>query len=236
MKALLIADSDTAARTISGFITSYGFDIIRYRSALKAIENIEEIAPNAIFISTGDFPRHWKTIVQYVRSDTDKDTTIVILLINERFTADDANKAVHIGVQAIISETLTASNDEHQLLELFSRYKSVGSGTHAYVYNNISERSIFLFTNPLNDTIITGKVDSLSTTEIKFRPDAPSVTAELSCGEVIENCSLKIGDTIISLQCRIKKNGNLMVLEFEKMNEKDSKSLRAFISSAQQGQ
>lgn len=236
MKALLIADSDNAARTISGFITSYGFDIIRYRSALKAIENIEEIAPNAIFISTGDFPRHWKTIVQYVRSDTDKDTTIVILLINERFTADDADKAVHIGVQAIISDTLTASNDEHQLRELFSRYKPVSPGTNAYIYNNISERSVFLFTNPLNDTIITGKVDFLSTTEIKFRPDAPSVTAELSCGEIIENCSLKIGDTIISLQCRINKNGNLMVLEFEKMNDKDSKILSEFISSVQQGQ
>ncbi len=230
MKALLIADSDTSIKSISSHIKSYGFDIIRYRSALKAIENIEEIAPDAIFISTGDFPRHWKTIVQYIRSDTDKDTTIIILLINERFTAEDADKAVHIGVQAILSDTLTASNDEHKLMEVFSRYRHMGNDENSYVYDQIEERSIFLFTNPLNETIITGKVEGLSATELRFKPDAPSATADLASGEILSECSLKIGGSILSPVCRIKKNTNLMILEFDGMSDKDSKILKKFIS------
>jgi len=234
MKALLIADSDAAVRNISRYIKPYGFDTIRYRSALKAIENIDEIAPDAVFISTGDFPRHWKTIVQFIRSDTDKDSTVIILLINERFTAEDADKAVHIGVQAIITENLDASNDEHKLKEVFARYRHLGTDeTAAVPFERIEERATFLFTNPVNDTIITGKVDSIGMTEIRFKPDAPSSTADLAPGELLDQCSLKLNGKILSPVCMIQKNTNLMVLEFVGLDRKTSQVLSEFISGVQ---
>lgn len=232
MKALLIADSDTAVRNISRYVKPYGFDTIRYRSALKAIENIEEIAPDAVFISTGDFPRHWKTIVQFIRSDTDKDSTVIILLINDRFTAEDADKAVHIGVQAIITESLDASNDEHKLKEVFARYRHLGTDEAAVSCERIEERAVFLFTNPVNDTIITGKVDSIGMSEIRFKPDAPSSTADLATGEILDQCSLKLDGTILSPVCKIQKNTNLMILEFVDLDRKMTKEISDFISGA----
>lgn len=233
MKALLIADSDVAARNISLHIKPYGFDSIRYRSALKAIENIEEIAPDAVFISTGDFPRHWKTIVQFIRSDTDKDATVIVLLINDRFTAEDADKAVHIGVQAIITEALDASNDIHKLKEVFARYRHLGADETPLVVDRIEERAIFLFTNPVNDAIITGKIDSIGMTEIRFKPDAPSSTADLAPGELLDQCSLRLNGTILSPVCMIKKNTNYMILELTGLDEKMSRTLSEFISGAQ---
>ncbi len=233
MKALLIADSDIAVRNISGYVKPYGFDTIRYRSALKAIENIEEIAPDAVFISTGDFPRHWKTIVQFIRSDTDKESTVIILLINDRFTAEDADKAVHIGVQAIITENLDASNDEHKLKEVFARYRHLESTEAAVSGARIEERAIFLFTNPVNDTIITGKVNSIGMSEIRFKPDAPSSTADLANGELLDQCSLKLDGKIFSPVCMIQKNSNLMILEFVGLDKKISQGLSDFIAVAQ---
>jgi len=230
MKAMLIADSDASVVTLSRCIKPYGFDTIRYRSALKAIENIEEIAPDAVFISTGDFPRHWKTIVQYIRSDTDKESTVIILLINGRFTAEDADKAVHIGVQAILTETLEASNDEQKLKQVFARYRHLGEEGLVYGRDGIEEHAVFLFTNPVNDTIITGKIDSLGQTEIRFKPDAPSSTSDLAPGELLDQCSLKIDGTILSPVCMIKKNTNVMVLEFVALDGKTSKVISAFIS------
>lgn len=230
MKALLIADSDDTVKNIAHYISPFGFDTIRYRSALKAIENIEEITPDAVFISTGDFPRHWKTIVQYIRSDTEKDTTIIILLINERFTADDADKAVHIGVQAIISEHLDASNDEHKLMEVFSRYKHISPEQNVNRYDRIEERAIFLFTNPLNDTIITGKVDGISLKELRFKPDSPVASADLATGELIEQCSLKVNGTILSPRYRIKKNSNVIIFDLEYMSASDNQVFSSFIS------
>jgi len=233
MKALLIADSDISVRNITRYVKTYGFDTIRYRSALKAIENIEEIAPDAVFISTGDFPRHWKTIVQFIRSDTDKDSTVIILLINDRFTSEDADKAVHIGVQAIITETIDASNDEHKLKEVFARYRHLGTDEAAVVpFERIEERAVFLFSNPVNDTIITGKVDGIGMTEIRFKPDAPSSTADLATGELLDQCSLKLDGTILSPVCMIKKNTNLMILEFVGLDRKTTQTLSDFISGA----
>ena len=104
MKALLIADTDASVMSLTRHIKPYGFDIIRYRSAVKAIENLEEIEPDAVFISAVDFPRHWKTLTQFMRADAKRDDTLIVLITDARFSADDADKAAHLGVQAIIGE------------------------------------------------------------------------------------------------------------------------------------
>lgn len=233
MKALLIADTDSTVKTVSRYVEPSGFDVIRYRSAIKALDNIDEIMPDAIFISTADFPRHWKTIVQFVRSDTGKDRTVIILLVNDRFTSDDADKAIHIGVQAIVSETLDAAGDEPKLTEVFSRYKPIESAVGAvrYEYESVSDRAAFMFTNPLNDAIITGKLEGLDASALLFRPDAASSVSELSEGDELAECSLKLGETIINPECRVLKGGTLMRIEIAKMDEGERKSLLSFIGA-----
>ena len=231
---MIIADTDAPVRKITDYLAPYGFDAIRYRSAVKAIDNIEEIAPDAVFISTGDFPRHWKTIVQFIRADTAKDRTVIVLLTNERFTADDADKAIHIGAQAIVDEALTGTNDEHQLFEVFSRYKQISGESRISkdTLDRIREKTTFMFTNPVSETIITGKVENLSAGEIMFKPDAPAMTADLAAGEIIDQCSLKIDDRILNPKCRVRKNGYLLALEITNADESQSAAIGAFISTS----
>jgi len=228
---MLIADTDASVRKITDYISPWGFDIIHYRSALKAIDNIEEIKPDAVFISTSDFPRHWKTIVQFIRADTGKDRTIIILLTGDRFTSDDANKAVYIGVQAIINETLTEANDEKQILQIFSRYRHIEMNYPGFD-PSIAKNAVFLFTNHLNDAIITGKIEGLSTKEICFKPDAPSMTAELAIGEIMDQCSLKLHEKILSIKCRIRKNDSLIVLELLDLRKTEVETIGSFISGS----
>lgn len=232
MKALLIADTDISVKTLTDMIEPYGFDIIRYRSAIKALDNIEEIQPDAILISTKDFPRHWKTIVQFIRSDTKKDETVIILLINERFSPEDADKAVHIGVQAIVNESLSEGIDEHKILEVFSRYRYVNTVERVRMHDAVSGRMTFMFTNPLNDTIITGKIDSVSRADIFFKPDTPSATSDLSVNEVLDLCSLKIDGRVYSPSCLIRRNGNFMMLEFTNPEEGMIRDIEGIIGSA----
>ncbi len=212
MIALLISDTDTFVDRLEQIVAPCGFDIIRYRSAVKALDNIEEIHPHAVFISTADFPRHWKTIVQYIRSDTTRDETVIVLLINDRFSNDEADKAIHIGVQAMIREDGAGSGDDKTLRDLFSRYQFVDDSRSERLISRIRDRTSFLFTNPLNDTIITGKVENLLDDEIRFKPDAPGAVADLSEGEPIADCTLKIGEKVFSLNCHVKKAGHMMIL------------------------
>lgn len=231
MKALVIADTDSAVQTIRRYVEPIGFDVIRYRSAIKALDNLDEIMPDAIFISAVDFPRHWKAIVQFVRSDTGKDRTVIVLLVNERFTSDDADKAIHVGVQAIVDETLASNGDEPKLAELFSRYKPIESalGSIRYEYETVSDRAAFMFTNPLNDAIITGKLEGLDANSILFRPDTASSVSELSEGDELAECSLKLADTIVNPECRVLKGGTLMRIEIVKLADGERKALLSFI-------
>lgn len=229
MKALLITDTDTSVRMIQDNIGQYGFDIIRYRSAIKAWDNLEEIAPDVVFISAVDFPRHWKTIVQYVRSDTGKDRTVIILLTNERFTPEDADKAVHIGVQAIVSEHLDSISDRQQLVEIFSRYRHVGQTEQRREYEPVSTHAVYMFSNPVTDTLITGVIEKLGLEEIWFRPDAPSATTDLAEGDTIGDCSLKVDAALLHPVCRIRKNTNLMVLDIISLTAEEKNALHSFI-------
>lgn len=235
MKAMLIADSDSAARTVSHYVTPLGFDLVHYRSPVKALDNFGEIEPDAVFISAGDFPRHWKTLVQFIRADTGKDRTVVVLLVNDRFSGDDADKALHIGVQAIVGESLDSSADEPRLDQVFSRYKPIDSPGNVgrFQYEPVSDRAAFMFTNPLSDAIVTGKIENLDLDGLRFRPDVPSAVSDLSEGDALDECSLKLDGAIISPECRVVKSGNLMKIEFTAMKDRERSALRAFIGGAE---
>lgn len=229
MKALLIADNESLVKVMSQCIISSGFDIIHYRSAVKALDNIGEIEPDAIFISAVDFPRHWKTLVQFVRADTIRGDILIVLLVNERFSTDDAHKANFIGVQAILNEKLDSCEDTEILKKMFSRYGIVS--TNKIINTDIlSEKALFMFTNPLNDTIITGKIENITESDLRFRPDAPSATANLASKAILEQCSLKIDKKILSPRCKIVSNNTIITLEFIEKSEELSKTLHDFIN------
>lgn len=232
MKALLVADSDTSVDSLSQILKPYGFDIIRYRSPVKALDNLCEIEPDAVFISTADFPRHWKVISQFIRADTEKDRTIIVLLTDTRFSSEEADKALHIGVQAMIEESVQGSNDRERLAGIFSRYKPTAEPRETYVYHDVGDRAIFLFTNPITETIITGKVESISRNEMRFRPDAPSATSDLAAGDVLDQCSLKLDGAVIQVKCRVIRSGNVLHLDIDSMSDKDSSILARFIAEA----
>ena len=69
MKALLIADDDDVIKKIQTALSDDGFDVITYRWLLKALDNIEEISPEAIIVSASSYPRHWKILAQFAKSE-----------------------------------------------------------------------------------------------------------------------------------------------------------------------
>jgi hypothetical protein len=68
MKLLLVLGSDETGNLISSYVEPLGFNLIRYRHVIKAMDNVDEIDPTGIIISARDFPRHWKVLVQIGRA------------------------------------------------------------------------------------------------------------------------------------------------------------------------
>ncbi len=72
MKALLVVEDDAIADAVRYYLQPLGLDVIRYRDPLKALDNLDEINPDAVIMSARDFPRHWKTIVVNLRATRPK--------------------------------------------------------------------------------------------------------------------------------------------------------------------
>lgn len=99
MKVLLISDNQSDLDKIDKFLKENGYDTIIYHWLLKALDNIEEISPDVTVVSAYDYPRHWKTLVQFQNSGIGRNKSSVILYVPKDFSEDEKKKAEVLGVK-----------------------------------------------------------------------------------------------------------------------------------------
>ncbi len=215
MIALLIAASDYIEDIVKVHLEPLGFDHVRYRQALKAMDNIDEINPDAILISAEDFPRHWKTLVQFVRNEHPRDKLSIVLLKGEHFAYEEAAKAAHIGVNGIVDETLSTEEERERLKGILGRHIPVMEQRHSSRFiPNVHDRIAFIFTQAKDGTIIFGNVESFSHSGLLFKPRNPSHCNDLVLESKLSHCSLRLGDNILSPICKLIRNGRMLAIEF----------------------
>ena len=225
MKALLISDLPRSTDDLESLFSEYEFALIHYRSPLKALDNIEEISPDIVVINARDFPRHWKPITQHIRWNTSKEDILVIILTPPDFPADDADKAMFLGVQGVITlkENINFKGILDELRMIFNRYN------YKHI-KNLSKNVQFLFTNPITETIVTGTVKNLTEEGIAFLPDMPANTDNLTADMILDQCSLKIENRSIVPNCKIVSNSSVMNLDFADLSDDDKKIIADFLN------
>lgn len=102
MKALIISDKQEIIDSLSEYLSAQNYDIIVYRWLLKALDNIEEIHPDLIFLSANEYPRHWKTLASFVQSGIGGDEVKLYLYDPEPLDEEDIKKAKQLGISAFI--------------------------------------------------------------------------------------------------------------------------------------
>ncbi|WP_296706400.1 hypothetical protein [Treponema sp. UBA7570] len=112
MKALLVADNQIAIDNISQVLETAGYDVIIYKWLLKALDNVEEIAPHLIIVSTKDYPRHWKTLTQYAQTVCTSYKPQVILYSEGGLEDEEAQKAKALNVRGIFDSVDVKGLDE----------------------------------------------------------------------------------------------------------------------------
>jgi hypothetical protein len=213
MKLLLVLGSDDNYDAFTQTVAPLGFELIRCRHVLKAMDNIDEIDPAAIVISARDFPRHWKILTQFVRNERSKEVCPIIILKGDSFSAEETSKAFFLGVNGVISDTLEREEEIYRLENI------LGSPVPEQEQQFFVEpwHRIGLLIAGLSDkTFVIGDVKTISTNGLSFIPEAPPVrTAQLN--KELKECSLRAGDAILSPVCRVtsaKKNISLEFVSF----------------------
>jgi hypothetical protein len=232
MKALLVVENDRIADIARFYLRPLGFEAIRYRNPVKALDNLEEIEPDAVVMSAKDFPRHWKIIVQSIRAKRGKDECVVVLLKGSVFPFEEAAKAAHLGVNGVVRDDLDDRHEQAHFQRLLKRYITVEDyRVTERIAPSPWDRLDFMFAHPRSLTPIAGKLENISPRGISFAPESPSLVSDLNVGDEIEDCSLRVGARIITLSCKVARADRLLGLSILRLDEADRHYLELYLTS-----
>lgn len=230
MKALIISDANDIINEFTEYYKSQNYDVIVYRWLMKALDNIEEIDPDLIFVNATEYPRHWKILSQYVKG-IDKNPKIV-LFSSLPLSNEDREKAECLQIDSIVNstedleevctitdicqdseenspeteniieqeQTDSKINQEDEQIE-----KVLEQPTLPEIKTEIKVCK-FLFSNPENFVLITGKVESYNDSKLIFLPDNPEDTENLLVDTIIKKCTLKVENQINTVDVKVIKN------------------------------
>jgi len=216
MKALIVVEDDAVADIVRFYLQPLGLDVIRYRDPLKALDNLDEISPDAVVMSARDFPRHWKAIVVGIRANKPKSACAIILLKGEFFPFEEAAKAAYLGVNGVIKEDLSDKSELDRFQQILKRYIEIDD-------SRVLDRHIpgpydrlgFVFSHPVTLMPIAGAIETISSLGLSFVPESTVMVADLEPGIIIEDASLRVDTRIMHIRCRLMRTGTVMAFLFE---------------------
>jgi hypothetical protein len=196
------------------------------------MDNIDEIDPSGIIISARDFPRHWKTMVQFVRSERPREACPIIILKGESFPLEETSKAFYLGVSGIVTEDLDNISEIDRLQGILSRYMPVDEKRRDRRYHAEGwQRFNFVFSVPEDGILVTGEVKTISSGGLSFLPDESSEFKNLALDMEFTECSLRAGDAILNPVCRLARTGRIISMEFLSFQDKEQQILDQYLES-----
>lgn len=231
MKILLIADDENLKKTISDHFKPKGFSIIHYKNPLKGMSNFEEIEPEIVIFNSTDFPRHWKIANYFLKQDIPDVHPLFFLLASDKFPMEEVCKGAYLGVDAIISDEYESEDYLTHMEDLFGRFYSSQISIKTPLLLESMENTIdFMFMNPQNFQLATGKLSELSLSGAGFKPDDPKAVFPLEKGTILEGCSLRTEEEIITIKAEIINNSGIMDLSFLSFSENGEDLLKNYIN------
>lgn len=107
MKALIISDDNEVIETLESFLSKNNIETIVYNWFIKALDNIEEIRPDLLIINGEEYPRHWKILSQFAKSNLIGKKIPVFVYTAMSLNEDDENKIKTLKNTILISSLKT---------------------------------------------------------------------------------------------------------------------------------
>jgi len=229
MKLLLVFAADDNCNIISRSIRPLGFETIRYRQVLKAMDNIDEINPSAIVVSARDFPRHWKFFVQFVRAERANETCPIVIMKGGNFSTEEMTSAYFLGASGIIDDSLNSPAEISRLKNILSHYAPTEEKRKHRRFNiEPWHRAGILAVNRREKTLVAGEVENISPGGLAFVCANSAPMGEALLNDEFSECSLRLGDSILSPVCRLVRAGEKPALEFVSFPEGEERVFEQF--------
>lgn len=213
MILMLVKDETPWAAALDRCLSPYGVGVVHYRHPLKALDNLTETKPSIVLYDLQDFPRHWKILIKYLREEFRKDEVIFLLVSTGPAPLEEANKALYLGVNGILQFNGDVEALARSIREVFLRYGTfeVEAVTEAAVAGAEGPLA-FLFRHPRHKHLVTGTLLKYDGHRATFKPDFAHEVADLSEGESLAGGSLRLAESLITLDATILKNNGQLQL------------------------
>ena len=232
MKVLTVIDNEKVRENLVEHLHPLGFEFIHYTNPLKGMDNIVEVAPDVVFFSGKDFPRHWKPFWMMQKEVNPNGQDLFILLKGDGFPFEEASKASHLEVSGIFQENLPAGELE-KLFDLLGRKNLLFEHRLSRRYTPRAFDNIdFIFTHPRTLKIISGTLMDLSPGGLAFRPDNPQLTVDLIAEETITFSSLSLEEEVLTLSVSIVRNNETLAMRFENLGEEELSRIQEYLQES----
>lgn len=188
MKALLISDDESIVTPLDSYLKNHQFDTIIYKWLIKALDNIEEIKPDLIVISAAEYPRHWKTLVQFVKSGIGGDNVKIFLYEPSPLSDEDKLKAKKLQVSYF------ATLEETDLKKLIISFFPEGD---------------ILFNHPKTNAVYSAKLYRKDDKRIQFKSDFR--IPEIKINDYINHLTLSINDKCEIIKGKVISHTNEVI-------------------------
>ena len=232
MKMILVAADDAHAAELGFHLKPLGFALQYIADPVRVLEELEDLNPDAILFHAGDFPRHWKPLLKVAREERGRKELIFLLITPPEFEMEEAAKAVHLGVNGMLKPAFTEKEELYRLEEIIRRYQTVpDKRTFTRLVPSAPGELGFAFTHPRRMAFVSGSVKEISIQGSSFLPSRPSVVEDISAGTEIRDCTLKVGDRLFAVSCRVTRNREEMGFQFLSFEEGGHHALLSYIES-----
>ncbi len=232
MKLLIVTVRDEIRRSIERIAITEDAEIVRYRSGEKALDNLEEIEPDAVFLSDRDFPGYGQRFADRIRNAETLANAAFVVLTAGPMTAEGEPGNRPSGATLVLHEDLDRESDVDRVEAMLRRLRRSHSSKHrSRISPSPQERIGFLFVHPSNATLVTGVVGDISGGGLRFRPFRTELLHGLSVAMTLEGCLLRIGDEIVRCSCRISAVSRELHLSFDKLDGDERGLLLSYLAS-----
>jgi len=224
MILMLVTGDNSLSVELSRHLAPFGISVVHYKHPIKALDNMSESAPRIVLYDLQDFPRHWKILVKFLRDGYSKQEAVFLLFSELHPPLEEANKALYLGVNGILNYTGDRELLALHVREVFLRYGTLD--VTATTPSVTTEGPFgFLFQHPRRKYLVTGRLIRLEEKNATFRPDFAHEIVDLGVGEEIPGCSLRLGEALLNLDARVRKNTGQLLLSISPARLEDASLL-----------
>lgn len=198
MKTLIISDDAQFTKTIDSFFTRKGHSTIIYKWLIKAMDNLEEIKPDILIISADEYPRHWKSLVQFMESGIAGKKHKIYLYKKEKIEGEEELKIQKLNI-AKVFDNLDSITLNTTFAECFPKTQQAENIENKETTSE-TENSLII-TNPGTHNFVYGKYSFINEKAIKFSTNDEFYLPKIN--EYIEKLSYRFNNKLYSTSGKI---------------------------------